>query len=328
VDELMALCDRLEAARTAREATRDRLAAASLARLNTPDPETFPADARFALDALPALTTRPDQIQHLRQTNLNLAVRGKLVPQLAEDGTSLALLDHIAELRSQAGGKRSARAREREQTQVSEPYHDIPTTWRWLRIFELGQTQTGSTPSSTNPEFFGDYLPFIKPADLDGSTINCRGAALSKVGAEQSRLAPPGTILMVCIGATLGKLNVTTWEVCFNQQINAVTPYVKGMDDFLALAMKASAFQKLAWDHAGTGTLPIISKGKWELLPVPIPPLEEQRRIVGKVKELMALCEALEASLTAAKETRTRLLEVTLIETLHPASGSLIEAAA
>ena len=59
----MGLCDRLEAARAGREAMRDRLAAASLARLNAPDPETFQADARFALDALPALTTRPDQIK-------------------------------------------------------------------------------------------------------------------------------------------------------------------------------------------------------------------------------------------------------------------------
>jgi type I restriction enzyme S subunit len=80
VDELMGLCDRLEAARASREATRDRLAAASLARLNAPDPETFQANARFALDALPALTTRPDQIKALRQSIFNLAVRGKLVP--------------------------------------------------------------------------------------------------------------------------------------------------------------------------------------------------------------------------------------------------------
>jgi type I restriction enzyme, S subunit len=80
VDALMALCDRLEAARAGREAVRDRLAAASLARLNAPNPETFEADARFGLDALPALTTRPDQIKQLRQTILNLAVRGKLVP--------------------------------------------------------------------------------------------------------------------------------------------------------------------------------------------------------------------------------------------------------
>ena len=81
VNELMALCDRLEAARAEREATRDRLAASSLARLNAPDPETFQDDARFVLNALPAVSTRPDQIKQLRQTILNLAVRGKLVPQ-------------------------------------------------------------------------------------------------------------------------------------------------------------------------------------------------------------------------------------------------------
>jgi restriction endonuclease S subunit len=78
VDDLMALCNRLEAARGEREARRDRLAAASLARLNAPDPATFQDDTRFALDTLQALTTRPDQIKHLRQTILNLAVRGYL----------------------------------------------------------------------------------------------------------------------------------------------------------------------------------------------------------------------------------------------------------
>jgi type I restriction enzyme S subunit len=87
VDELMALCDRLEAARGAREATRDRLAAASLARLNAPNPATFQDDTRFALDTLQALTTRPDQIKPLRQTIVNLAVRGKLVPQDPNVGT-------------------------------------------------------------------------------------------------------------------------------------------------------------------------------------------------------------------------------------------------
>ena len=83
----MALCDRLEAARGEREAARDRLTAASLARLNTPDPDpaTFAAHARFALTTIPTATTRPDQIKPLRQTILNLAVRGLLVPQDPKD---------------------------------------------------------------------------------------------------------------------------------------------------------------------------------------------------------------------------------------------------
>ena len=79
VDELMALCDRLEVARTRREATRDRLSASSLARLDAPDPDpmVFRNHAAFALEHLTPLTTRRDQIKALRQTILNLAVRGK-----------------------------------------------------------------------------------------------------------------------------------------------------------------------------------------------------------------------------------------------------------
>ena len=100
VDELMGLCDRLEAARASRETVRDRLAAASFARLNAPDPETFQADARFALDALPALTARPDQIKQLRQTILNLAVRGKLLPQNPNDEPDSELLKRIAKERA------------------------------------------------------------------------------------------------------------------------------------------------------------------------------------------------------------------------------------
>jgi type I restriction enzyme S subunit len=96
VDELMGLCDRLTAARAAREAVRDRLMAASLARLNAPDPKAFQSDAGFALDALPALTTRPDQIKALRQSILNLAVRGQLVPQDAKDEPASELLKRIA----------------------------------------------------------------------------------------------------------------------------------------------------------------------------------------------------------------------------------------
>ena len=97
VDELMALCDRLEAARAAREATRDRMAAASLVRLNDPDsdPVVFRNHAAFALENLAPLTTRTDQIKTLRQTILNLAVRGKLVEQDPNDEPAAELLRRL-----------------------------------------------------------------------------------------------------------------------------------------------------------------------------------------------------------------------------------------
>lgn len=91
----MALCDRLKAARVERESARDRLTTAALAPLNMPDRDTFRDDARFAISSLPALTARPAQIKHLRQTILNLAVHGRLVPQDPNDEPALELLKRI-----------------------------------------------------------------------------------------------------------------------------------------------------------------------------------------------------------------------------------------
>jgi len=86
MDEPMALRDRLTAAHAERESQRDRLAAASLQRLNQPaDPNAFRDHARFHLQHLSGVTTRPEQIQQLRETILILAVRGKFVPQDAKD---------------------------------------------------------------------------------------------------------------------------------------------------------------------------------------------------------------------------------------------------
>ena len=318
VDELMALCDQLEAARAQREATRDRLAATSLARLNTPDPDTFRADARFALDALPALTTRPDQIKQLRQTILNLAVHGKLVPQATNEGTGTQLISELAAARCSTELPERMSKRRISQGAVGndEKYLHAPSSWGWARLVEIGKTQTGTSPSSSDPSLFGNYIPFIKPSDLDNSEIRYEGPGLSQTGIFRSRLADKDSVLMVCIGATLGKVNTTNRPICFNQQINSVTPYIAGMSSYVALALKASDFQALAWSKAGTGTLPIISKGKWELLPIPVPPLAEQRRIVAKVDELMSLCDQLEASFTTSETARSRLLDALLHEAL------------
>src|SRR5262245_13668519 len=122
VDELMALCDRLDAVRAAREATRDRLTAASLARLNPPqpDPATFADHARFTLDKLSTLITRSGQIKQLRQTILSLAVLGRLVPQRSEDEPRIS---------------KSLRVATREETLFA-----IPAGWEWVRIDALVQS--------------------------------------------------------------------------------------------------------------------------------------------------------------------------------------------
>ena len=156
VDELMAFCDRLEAARVEREATRDRMATASLARLNAPDPDpaTFQNHAAFALNNLTPLTTRPDQIKALRQTILNLAVRGKLVPQDPNDEPASELLKRIAMERNDLVEQKIIR-RDTPLAAIDEdePPFEVPNGWEWSRIgnavlFTQYGTSTKSSPSA------------------------------------------------------------------------------------------------------------------------------------------------------------------------------------
>jgi len=174
VDELMGLCDRLEAARASSERSRDRLAAASLARLNTPDPDTFQADARFALDALPAMTTRPDQIKTLRQTILNLAVRGKLVPQDPKDKpVRKAALDIVAKRRGQM------------REEIDEPFQ-VPERWAWRAVDTLADQVTDGE-HATPPRIADAQIPLVTAKNVrDGFMDYSQTDWVSRATAEKA----------------------------------------------------------------------------------------------------------------------------------------------
>ncbi len=168
VDELMALCDRLEAARAEREKTRDRLTAASLARLNKPDSDaaTFADRAGFALKNLAALTLRPDQVKQLRQTILNLAVRGRLVPQDPHDDPASESLKQIA-----AEKARLLKSGEIKRGEALPPIDEdkapfaIPREWRWARFIDVAAIQS----NLVDPKDFPDS-PHIAPDNIESGT--------------------------------------------------------------------------------------------------------------------------------------------------------------
>ena len=107
---------------------------------------------------------------------------------------------------------------------------------------------------------------------------------------------------MVCIG-TIGKCNLIERECAFNQQINSLTPVDAVDSRYLLVAVRSRSFQDAAWKKSSSTTIAILNKGKWLSIPVPLPPLAEQKRIVAKVDELMALCDRLEAQ-QQERETR------------------------
>lgn len=320
VDELMASCDRLEAARVAREATRDRLAAASLARLNSPDPETFQSDARFALDTLPSLTTRPDQIKQLRQTILNLAVRGRLVPQGANDEPASSVLEKIRETVGSGRNRRQSGASEaRSADELPAPF-DLPVGWAWASFPELGTFGRGKSrhrPRNDPKLFDGGVHPLIQTGDVARSSgvITTFGSQYNDLGLAQSLIWPKGT-LCITIAANIADTGILGFDACFPDSVVGFVPApvfesARYFEYFLRTA-KSNLTEFAPATAQKNINLEIL-----ESVRVPLPPLAEQSRIVAKVDELMALCDRLEATLTNAADTRRRALEALLSQSLR-----------
>jgi type I restriction enzyme S subunit len=337
VDALMGLCDRLEAARASREGLRDKLTVASLARLNAPDPDTFRDDARFALEALPALTARADQVKQLRQTIVNLAVRGKLVAQDPNDEPAQEALRSIRTERDELIRSRSIR-RERPVAPVrddDEPPFDIPATWVWTRIGEAALFTQYGTSARALP--LGRGVPVLTMGNIQDGLV---------VWGNEKRMPEDSD--------ELPDLFLKKFDLLYNRTNSAElvgkTGIYLGEDDcrafasylirlrfslnhssplYVNLAMNAPRFRE-------TQIIPLIKKQTGQAnvngtalknMLIPFPPPAEQHRIVAKVDELMTLCDRLEASLTASDETCRRLLEALLAEALAPDEECELEAA-
>ncbi|TCT04527.1 type I restriction enzyme S subunit [Tepidamorphus gemmatus] len=328
VDELMALIDRLEAARAEREATRDRLTAASLARLNAPDPETFRDDARFALDALPALTARADQIKQFRQTILNLAVRGKLVPQDPNDEPASELLKRIAAEKARLvkdGKIRTPRA----IPALPELPYPIPANWRWSQLAEIGVL----SPRNEAPDALeASFVPMsLIPAEY-GVANHHEVRRWGEIKKGYTHLAE-GDVGLAKItpcfenGKSAVFRNLTGGIGAGTTELHVVRPLFVDQD-YILLFLKSPHFIETGIPKmTGTAGQKRVPFEYFAYSPFPLPPLAEQRRIVAKVDELMALCDRLETSLATADDTRRRLLEALLAEALAPAEDRELEAA-
>ena len=162
---------------------------------------------------------------------------------------------------------------------------EVPKGWEWCRLVEVGKTETGTTPSKSHPEYFGDYIPFLGPANILNSKIVSVTQGLSDIGVDYGRIVPKNTILQVCIGGSIGKCAITDKPVTFNQQINSITPYLCNVE-FVHIVLQSEYFRLTMMDKATGTATPIINRGNWETLLFPLPPINEQERIVANITEL------------------------------------------
>jgi type I restriction enzyme S subunit len=332
VDELMALCDRLETARSEREAARDRLAAASLARLNAPDSETFVDDARFALDVLPALTTRHDQIKQLRQIVLNLAVRGKLVDQHSQDEPIKAALIGAMARRTALVQAKSVRTKKLGNLPDPRSSGELPPSWSLARLGDLVDPENTISYGVLVPgNDVAHGVPFVRAQDL---TLKAHPERPNKtiapeVEAPYARTRLRGGEILVCVVGSIGKLGTVpdSWAGAnIARAVARILPIPEVSRDYLLVVLQSQPVQDFFRETTRTLAQPTLNVGLIEQTPIPLPPIAEQHRIVAKVNDLMSLCDQLEASLNTATEHRSRLLEALIHDAL--ASGSQADASA
>jgi len=333
VDELMTLCDRLEEARNEREARRDRVTLASLRRLGTPDtnPSVFAKDVRFGLDRLNTLTSRTEQVKRLRQTILNLAVRGMLVRQDPNDEPASELLGKIAsERRTMIRGGALRTMRPSDSIAAWGPPYPVPTGWAWARIGDVALFTQYGTSQRSHMSKAG--VPVLAMGNIQNGLVLWDGS--------EKRIAYDSEELPV--------LYLRRMDILYNRTNSAElvgkTGIYLGEDDqmtfasylirlrlsetwtiprYINMAMNAPIFRS-------TQVTPLIKKQTGQAnvngsalrnMLVPLPPLVEQRRIVAKVDELIATCERLEASIASGGAHRQRLLDALLAEALAPAGS-------
>ena len=246
--------------------------------------------------------------EQLKKSILQEAVQGKLVPQNPKDEPASVLIERIREEKQKLIQEKKIK-KDKNESYIfrrdnshyekigneercidDEIPFDIPDSWEWIRLGNIGITQTGNTPSKAHLEYFNGKTPFISPADILNFNINYNNQSLSDIGKKYGRICSKDSILQVCIGGSIGKLAITNMEIAFNQQINSITPlYCSEL--YLFYVMDTQYFYQLLKEKSGGPATPIINRGVWDTLLIPLPPLEEQKRIVEKIQTLMPIIE-------------------------------------
>ena len=244
----------------------------------------------------------------IRKSILQEAIQGKLVPQIAEEGTAQELLEQIKtekqKLVMEGKLKKSAlndsvifRGDDNKYyEQIGKKCVDIteqipfeiPNSWAWTRMGQIGDWGAGSTPQRSNPDYYGGNILWLKTGELNNGIVYESEEKITQKAFQDCslRMNKKGDVLIAMYGATIGKLAIVGNELTTNQACCGCTPYmVYNWYLFYFLMASRDTFIK----KGEGGAQPNISRVKLVEHLIPLPPLQEQKRIVEKIKQLTQL---------------------------------------
>ena len=223
-------------------------------------------------------------IKQAKAKVLDLAIHGKLVPQDPNDEPASELLKRI-----------NPKA---EITCDTPQYAKLPKGWCETLLGNIGNWQSGATPSRLRKDYYNGDIPWLKTGDLNDSVIKSIPETITRKALKETsvKLNPTGSVLIAMYGATIGKIGILALPATTNQACCACVDY---MCDKMFLFYFLLANRKRFVAMGGGGAQPNISKEKITNTHIPLPPLSEQHRIVAKIEELFVHFDKIESSLQA-----------------------------
>ncbi len=314
VDELMALCDQLEQQQTDSLAAHQTLVETLLGTLTRVESqqEFSAAWARIA-SHFGTLFTTEASIEQLKQTLLQLAVMGKLVPQDPNDEPASVLLKRLAKQKEQKiehGALKKGKPY--DALNGDEKPFELPMSWAWSTLPEIGELARGKSkhrPRNDPKLYSNGTIPMVQTGDVSRADpfISSHTALYNETGLSQSRLWPKGT-MCITIAANIAETGILAFNACFPDSVVGFIPFDEGIDVKYFEYFMRTAKGHLE-DFAPSTAQKNINLDILGQLLVPLPPARELGRIVAKVDELMALCDALKARLADAQTTQIHLAD-------------------
>ena len=259
----------------------------------------------------------------LRQKILDLAIRGKLVPQDPNDEPASVLLERIKaekeRLIKEGKIKRSKKSAKTSDTPHYEnvPF-EVPDNWVWTTIDELCDVVRGGSPRPAGDEkYYNGAIPFLKVADLTkdaGIYVYKAEYTIKEAGLKKTRFVNDGTLLLTNSGATLGVPKITTFSTTFNDGIAAFLYLNEEIQLYLywLLKSKTDSFRKIDQGAAQ----PNLNTDLIKSILIPLPPLAEQHRIVTEIERWFSLIDIIETGKddlqTIIKQAKNKILDLAI----------------
>ena len=262
----------------------------------------------------------------LRQKILDLAIHGKLVPQDPNDEPASVLLERIhAEkeaLIKEGKIKRTKKTTASDTSHYENVPFEVPDGWCWTTLGKIGTWQAGGTPSRMHKEYYGGNIPWLKTGDLNDGLITTIPEYITEEGLNNSsaKLNPAGSVLIAMYGATIGKVGILGIPATTNQACCACVDYNGIIRKYLFYFLLSYKEEFIAL--GGGGAQPNISKDIIVKTFIPVPPIQEQIRIVSEIEGLLALLDSLDNNKSALgnaiNQAKSKILDLAIHGKLTP----------